>query len=206
MVTPITKPLVGWKGGDLQRHAVGLALSLAVSAATIAFLWLWKGIRLDALVSEWNRADKWILAAVIVLSAAFHIFVGAHKQWCVLRAMGVDFSYGDALRLRLGTGPLRVLVPLEAGELVNIVFFWRHKQMRFGRATGAMVFDRGLNLIGASFWLMVGLALLPDLAAPVQAVLLVAVGAGYCLFLFLTPLDTVAPLPERLTPGEAFVR
>jgi lysylphosphatidylglycerol synthetase-like protein (DUF2156 family) len=64
--------------------------------------------------------------------------------------------------------------------------------MRFGRASGAMMFDRGLGLIGSSFWLMVGLVLLPDLAAPVQALLLLAVGVVYGLFFFLTPLHHVA--------------
>ena len=192
---------VNLKGRGILRHAVGLALSLAVSAAMIAFLWFWKGIRMDALASEWNRADKWILAAVIVLSAAFHIFIGAHKMWMVLRAMRVNIGYGEALQVRLGGGPLKTVVPLEAGELVNVLYFWHHKKMPFGRASGAMIFDRGLNLIGTSFWLLVGIILLADLAAEWQAILLIGTGAAYGLFFFFAPLHgLLVRLATRLVP------
>ena len=192
---------VNLKGRRILRHAVGLALSLAVSAAMIAFLWFYKGIHLDALVSEWNRADKWILAAVIVLSAAFHIFIGAHKMWMVLRTMRVNIGYGEALQVRLGGGPLKTVVPLEAGELINVLYFWHHKKMPFGRASGAMIFDRGLNLIGTSLWLLVGLILLADLGSEWQTVLLIGAGAAYGLFFFFTPLhNLLVRVASRLMP------
>jgi hypothetical protein len=197
----MTDEAVNLKGRSVWRHVLGAALGLVISLAMLAVLWFYKGIRVDALRQAWDQADKMILLVTIVLSAAFHHFLGAHKQWCVLRAMGVDIPYVEALFLRLGSGPLRNLVPLEAGELVNIVYFWRHKQMRFGRASGAMIFDRGLNIIGTSFWLLVGLIALADVGREWQALLLIGAGAAYGVFFFFTPLhDLVVRMAGRLVP------
>ncbi len=188
----------------LARHVAMFALSLALSGVILAFLWYYKGVRFDALASEWHRAAKGPLVATILASAAFHVFVGAHKLASVLRAMGVDIGYREVLLVRLGGGPLRVLVPLKAGEMLNVVYFWRHKRMPFGRASGAAVFDRGLNILGAVIWLAVGLALLPEAwpetwprtwavpglawEVPVKATLFLGAAALYIVFFFCTPI------------------
>lgn len=177
------------QSGSMRRHLIGLAVSIALSAGILAILWLYNGVRFDRLLIEWNRAEKGILAAVIVLSAAFHVFVGAHKLWFVLRSMGLLITYRETLLVRLGAGPLRVFVPLKAGEFLNILYFWYHKRMPFGRASGASVFDRGLNLIGAAFWLMIGLVLLPETWPSAWRMPLIAgVIAAYLVLFFCTPL------------------
>ncbi len=185
------------------RHVGAFALSLLLSGVILAVLWFWKGVRLDAVVRQWRGADHVLLAAVLVLSTLFHVFVGAHKLWCVLRAMGLEIPYREALAVRLGAGPLRILVPLSAGEFLNVFYFWRHRRMAFGRASGASVFDRGLNILGALFWLLAGLAVLPEawpdawprtwtvpglgLALPIKGTLFALVLGGYLLFFFCTP-------------------
>ncbi len=216
---------VNLKGRSLWRHALATLAGLVLSLAILAYLllsmvfktgdprvWLTQaesvGQAMALLADFWRevlerlvQANGTILLSTIVLSAAFHHFIGAHKQWCVLRAMQVDITYIEALWLRLGSGPLRTLVPLEAGELVNIVYFWRHKKMPFGRASGAMIFDRGLNIIGTSVWLLVGLILLADVANEWRALLLIGAGTAYGLFFFFTPLhDWVVRTATRILP------
>ncbi len=212
----------------MAGRAAAFAASIALSAAVLAFLWFRKGVAPREIGETFLQADKTILVAVIVASAAFHIFVGAHKLWCVLRAMGVDISYVETLQVRLGAGPLRVLVPLSAGELLNVFYFWRHKRMPFGRASGASIFDRGLNILGAFFWLLVGLAILPgawpdawpthwhvplgadrSLPVPLRTGLFVAAIGLYVLFFFCTPMHglairaarTIHPKVGRLAEG-----
>ena len=146
----------------VKRHLFGLLGSLCLSAAVLAVLWHHTEIRFDTFVAQWNEANKSILIALFVLSATFHIFVGAHKLWCVLRSLSLNIKYIEALCIRLGVGPLRVLVPLDAGEFLNVFYLWRHKGMPVGRATGAAAFDRGLNMLGSFFWLFLGLGILPQ--------------------------------------------
>jgi len=182
---------------SLKRHLLTLLGSLFLSAAVLAALWHHSQIRFDMFVAKWTEADKSILGALIVLSAAFHIFVGAHKLWCILRSLSLKIAYVEALRIRLGVGPLRVLVPLDGGELLNVAYFWRHKRMPVGRAAGAAAFDRGLNVMGSFFWLFLGLSILPD-AWPSQwspawrlPAALLAV-AAYFIGLFCLPLHELA--------------
>jgi hypothetical protein len=149
---------------SVARRLLGLAASVAFSLTVLALLWRWYGLGLDQLHHEWHTADKSLLLAVVVGSTLFHIFVGAHKQGFILRSMGVDIGFAEMLRVRLGTGPLRLMLPLSAGEYVQIVYFWGHRRMPLGRASGALVFDKGINLLGATFWLALGFAILPEVA------------------------------------------
>lgn len=176
----------------IRRHALGVCAGLAGSVAILAFLYFRKGLDGRTLAHEWQRADKSILSATILLSACFHVFVGADKLWRVLRAMQVRVPYPEILRIRLGAGPLRMLVPLKAGDILNVLYFWRHKQMAFGRASGAILFDRGLNALGAIFWLLMGLLMLPGFSVHRQVLLLVGVGAAYVLLVFCRPLQELA--------------
>lgn len=137
----------------------------------------------------WRAADKPVLAALLFLSVVVHIFVGADKLWRVLLAMGFKLPFADVLRLRLGSGPLRILLPVDAGEILNILFFRRYKKMAVADASGACFFDRGLNLLGSTFWLILGLILMAaktSETAP-KVLSIICVGLVYGLFLFASP-------------------
>jgi uncharacterized membrane protein YbhN (UPF0104 family) len=155
---PITRP---WR---FARRTLGLLASVAFSATILALLWRWYGLGVDQLRNEWHSADKGLLLIVIIGSTLFHVFIGTHKQGLILQYMGVDVGFFEMLRVRMGTGPLRLMLPLNAGEYVQIVYFWGHRRMPLGRASGALVFDKGINLLGASFWLTLGFAILPEVA------------------------------------------
>jgi len=150
------------KTRSYQAHLITILGSLSLSLGVLATLWHQNQIRIEDFLTQWHQTDKGLLILVIVLSAAFHVFVGSHKLWCVINALSPGMTYAETLRIRLGVGPLRVLVPLDAGEFLNVFYLWRQKNMSLGRATGAATFDRGLNLLGAFFWLFVGWILLPQ--------------------------------------------
>jgi hypothetical protein len=140
------------------------------------------------LAQEWRRADAVLLVLVVIGSLAFHVLAGADKLWRVMRAMGVALSYGEALCLRLGSGPLRFLIPFKVGELVTVVFFWRHKDVPLERAAGAVAFDRGLNVAGATFWLLAGLLLWWENSPHGSILLAAGLGLAFIVFTFLSPL------------------
>jgi len=156
-------------------------------------------IDVDVLRTEWGQADRTLLLGALVFSVLFHVFVGAHKLWLVLRSMGVAISYLDTVRLRLGEGPLRAAVPLKVGDAMTVAWLWRHERMPLGAAAGAIVFDRGLNFVGASFWLLAGLLLMPSLTHDYPMLILGTLLAGYLLFMFCTPLhDCIFEIAARI--------
>lgn len=183
-------------------------LSLGLTVGVLALIVWWKEIRLGDLQRHWQGADKLLLALAFAVSALFHVLLGAHKLWLVLRTLKVDVSYRDVVRVVLGMGPLQVILPLKGGEIVAILFFWRHKRMPLGNASGAIVFDRSLNFVAAGAWMLVGLLLDPGGDAPYSAGLLGA-SAVLVVLLFAPPVHDLGirvaralhPRLERLARG-----
>lgn len=137
----------------------GFLLALAMSAAALALVYLVGGVSPEQLRAEWRAADSALILAAMALSLLMHVLMGGHKLWLVLRGMGVEISLLEAFKLRLGEGPLRLIIPLKGGELAAILFFHRDRGMSVGDATGALAMDRGLNLLANTAWLLAGLAL-----------------------------------------------
>lgn len=167
-------------------------ISIAISFGILIGICVYKKIRFDGLAGAWSEIDKTVLVFTIVFSALFHIFVGAHKLWKIMCAMGVDMSYGESLLVRLGAGPLRFIVPLKTGTVVNILYFYRHKQMPLGRSSGAVVFDKGLNLIGMTYWLLFGLILLPNFGSTPRRLFVAGAGVFFVLLFFCGPIHELA--------------
>ncbi|MDP6526109.1 MAG: lysylphosphatidylglycerol synthase transmembrane domain-containing protein [Kiritimatiellia bacterium] len=187
--------------GGLRRHGIAVLIALSVSALTLIVVCRSYDITFSRLIDSAGMADRQSLLLVFFASALFHIVLGADKLWRVLRAMRVDITFSDALRIRLGSGPLRLFVPLKAGEAVNIVFFCRHKRMALGRAGGAVVFDRSLNIAGSVLWLLIGLVTMRQVDVPHQVLISLLLGMGYVLFFFLTPVHAfAASTAESINP------
>ncbi len=184
------------RGLGPQRLA---STALAVGASVLALLLLFALLDLDlsSLEDSLERASWPLVAIAAILSAAMHIAGSTDKLWRVLSAMGLSLEWRQVLRIRLGSGPLRILLPVDAGDLVNIVFLKRSENLSLDAASGAILFDRGLNLIGTTFWLLAGLALLKAESPAPRAALLAAIGLSYGLFLFSGPLQRLAMAGAR---------
>lgn len=203
---------------EWRRHAVVTVLSLMITAGTLVAVWVRNDLSADRIRRVWESADKDFLALIMAGSALFHVFVGTDKFWRILRALRVNLSFLEVLRVRLGAGPVRFLTPFKAGEAANVLYFCRCGGMTFGRSAGALAFDRGLNVVGATFWLLAGLAMtqahgMRQMVRLEQAVetrfsdaaaLIVfglSLGVVYTVFFFLTPMhDRLCRIVTRIHP------
>jgi uncharacterized membrane protein YbhN (UPF0104 family) len=143
------------------RSWAGPLVSVGLTLAFLAWLGARHAVPWSAVRDQAIRSDVVLLAAVFAGSAVFHVFVGAHKLHCVLRAVGVDIRFGETLKLRLGAGPMRALLPLSAGELIQVLYFRANKQMPLTSASGVLAFDKGMNFLGALAWFLLGVTLAP---------------------------------------------
>jgi uncharacterized membrane protein YbhN (UPF0104 family) len=133
-------------------------LATGISVALLVLLAVKAEVRVEKMGEQFRRANWGILAGTLAFSALWHLFVGAHKWWAILRAQGAPVGYWEVFRVRLGSDPIRFAAPLKAGEIVNAVYFGKLKELGFSRAAGSVLFDKALNLFGAVFWLYVGFA------------------------------------------------
>jgi uncharacterized membrane protein YbhN (UPF0104 family) len=180
-----------------MRKAVGRKRVIAASLVSLAILVVLAcktGIRLETVRDELMQANWAILAATFAASAAWHVFLGADKWWRILRALGAGVPFGEVLRVRLGSDPIRFAMPFKSGEIVGALYFGRWRQFGFSRAAGSIVFDKSLNLFGTLFWLYVGIAAMASLPATGYLVLHTAVGAAVLVLVYARPVRRAAAL------------
>ena len=163
--------------------------AILASAGLYWILMKTTGANLDALWTVWRGANWAFVCGILVFSLSVHLILGADKLRRVLKATGFDLPWALVLKVRLGAGPLRVAMPVDMGEILNIAFFRQYSKMPLADASGACLFDRGLNFLGSAFWLMAGLVLLPVKGqglAP-NALGIGAAGILYGIFVFASP-------------------
>lgn len=177
-----------------------LAASLGISGALVILLYLKTGVRLERLLLEWRQADPLLIGAAMLLSTLIHVLTGGHKLWLLLRWLGVAIPLRELFLVRLGEGPLRLVIPFKGGDLGAALFFHRRAGIPPGEAAGVILFDRALNLFGTSAWLLLGLVLAPGLLPGGRAVVGGVLAAGL-LVLLLKPLHLgIAQLIGKLAP------
>ncbi len=178
-----------------------IALAATVSLVILAVL-VWKtGARLDTIGGQLRQMNLGIFAGALVFSALWHVFLGADKWWRILRAQGADVRYWEVFRVRLGSDPVRFVVPLKAGELVNAVYFAKLETLGFSRAAGSVVFDKALNFFGTVFWLYVGVAAMAEMPTAGYVGLHTAMGVAVVVLICLRPVRQAAvALARKMHP------
>jgi len=172
------------------RQAAWLLVSIVLSALALWMVFRRHDIHFKELIGRIRETDIAVFALMAVSSAVFHIVIGADKMWRVLRAMRVEISFLETLGIRLASGPLRLLFPVKSGEVINIIYFHRHKRLPVGRASGAVIFDRGLNIIGSFFWLGIGILMAGGMKAEPLVWTGIGISALYVAFFFLSPIHS----------------
>jgi len=182
---------------------LGFLAALLLSLVLLPLIYYIAGVDLERLRVEWRSADGGLLVTALVIAVLTHVLMGGYKWWLVLRGIGVPITMMEAFRIRLGEGPLRLLIPLKGGELVTILFFHRAKDLPLGNATGALAFDRSLSMMASVTWLLVGIGLTPALGTAMNMAAVGAVLAGAMVFLTSASLQGwLLRLSERLLPGK----
>ena len=135
---------------------------MAASGVSVCVLLLlcWKTqTKLTDVGAKLLDVDVFLLGVTFAVSGAVHIFAGAYKWLLILRGMGCDTTYGEALFVRMGSDPIRIVAPFKTGELSNIAYFWRRGKLTFAQSASWILLDKVLNIAGTCFWMVVGLAM-----------------------------------------------
>ncbi len=173
-----------------------------LSALLLLALTHFLGVRAGALDQAWRQADGALLLLAVLFSSLWYFTVSVIKLQLLLLGLGVDVRFREVLFFRLGEGPLKLVVPFKGAELFSMLFFWRHKQMPVADAAGALAFDKGLNVLATTAFLLLGVALSSSLVAGQRVLLMAGAGAALLVLLLCRPLqDRLAGLAGRLPGG-----
>jgi len=138
------------------RFALAMLLSVAILLGLC-----WKtGTKLSQVVGKLGEVDLFLLGLTFALSAAVHTLLGALKWFLTLRWSGCATTFVETLFVRMGSDPLRAVLPFKSGELGNVAYYWRTGRLTFGESVSWVAFDKAMNIGGTFFWLIVGLVVL----------------------------------------------
>jgi len=166
---------------------------VTVSVAVLAVLARSLDLRASGVLEALSGARPELVLAALGWSLGVQVVLGSDKLRRVLAAAGCRVGFAETVAVRMGVGPLRLLLPGRAGGLLVGVYFWRLHGLSAGRASGVLAFDRALNLFGTLVWLGAGLLWLLGGRSPMTLVAVAAGLAGVLLVFFSGQLHRRAP-------------
>lgn len=198
------RPPIASSRTSRARRVLWAAAAVALTALSLAWVWHRFGLDRERLVAVLAGADGGLVAVAFALSLAATLGFGGFKLRVLARGAGIDLGLGEAIRLWLGFGAARALMPPPAAEALVSVFLRNRRQVPLGRAVGVLLVDRVISLVAVLLLLSAGLAL--DPAAALGGTGLAVSGAallGGLGLLFAGPVQRFVARVASRVPGRA---
>ena len=84
---------------------------------------------------------------VLALSTFFNIFIYADRWRLALKAIGIRIPLKEIALVHAGTGPYRLLFPIQTGELVSALVLAQRNQAKVGHVLGTVLYNKYLTLM-----------------------------------------------------------
>ncbi len=129
-------------GKSPRKFLISLSVTLI-----ILFALFWK-VDLERIGAAIRLADPALLALALSIGLVVHIFMGAGMWWRIVLSLGHRLPYRDALFARVGSDPIRFVMPFKAGEIMKAIYLKKRLGLPLDRAMGSVVFEKFLNIFG----------------------------------------------------------
>ena len=133
----------------LWRHALSWAVTLGM------LLWVLDRVPWG---DVWARAaGVWPvpIAAAAALSILGNAWFACQKYRLILRSLGTEMRLRDVILLKLGSAPLKGLLPLKSGEVVRLIYLQRTQGLSYVRGVVSVALNLGWTVLA------LGLIMLP---------------------------------------------
>jgi glycosyltransferase 2 family protein len=142
--TPETLPT----GGKSRRAAALRYLPFALTAALLGGLfWLYDPRALVAAFADIRFGPL----AVAVLLTVLTLVVGVTDRWRrIVRIGGIDLSFSEALLMRLGGMPLKMVTPMRVSEVLRAPYLVRRHGASLATAVGVLAFEKAVIVLGVA--------------------------------------------------------
>jgi len=169
---------------------------------TLGFLLLLGSkVELSAVKQQVLRAAPLPLAGALALSFLSNCLLAAVRWRFILKRLGLRMGLGEAFLVKMGSGPIKSLLPLRSGEASRVLYLKRVHGFSAVAGTASILLELGSNLlVFALFILLGGICLDADPASSRLPIVLVLGGTlSFLLLVCLPPARrTLRRLAERL--------
>jgi uncharacterized membrane protein YbhN (UPF0104 family) len=102
------------------------------------------------------------LALAVILAAFASYILGGYKWMRILAGLGYEIPYSQILFARLGSEPVKFVVPAKAGELIRPAYLKSQFDVPLPEGIGSLALDKMFNLFGLLVIFACGVALTVD--------------------------------------------
>jgi uncharacterized membrane protein YbhN (UPF0104 family) len=124
---------------------------------TIAiFVGLFSKIRFSEVLVASRQADLRMFFASILVSFAAYIFFSPAKYRVILKILGCPLSFAETLLLRMGSLPIKAVVPFRLGELGRVAYLKTRHKLSYPKGLGSILWGYVLSLFVLLFFIFIG--------------------------------------------------
>lgn len=154
MDTQTTDTQTGRQSGNQRRVRMRL-LFLSVSTAAL-FAGVFFFVPLGDTLSRVRRLHIETIVAALALSTIFNAVVYADRWRMALRALGFRAPLDTVIRVFVATGPLRLLLPHQTGELATGAALAAQSGFPVGKTISTLIYNKYLSLMATFTLLAIG--------------------------------------------------
>jgi len=96
------------------------------------------------------------IVLVLAISTVFNALVFSDRWRRALAHVGVQVSLREVVRVEVGTGPIRLLFPIQAGELITAAALARRSRSPTGKVVSTLLYNKFLTLLATFLLLTLG--------------------------------------------------
>ncbi len=149
----------------------------------VLFVIIFSKIEFSEALIVFGQADVKLVSLSILVCLFMYVFFSPGRQREILRILDCPLSFKEAFILRIGSIPLKGILPLKGGELTRIAYLKKRHHLSYPKGLTSVLFGYALSAAALSFFVFVGW--LFDQFALKQRYYL---GLLFFLFLMLVPL------------------
>lgn len=120
---------------------------------------LLRSVDISAVISVLASVSVFSVLVASAIALTEEVLVGPYKWSRVLRHVGCQLSLPQAILIRIGSLPIRAILPLKTGEAAPALYLHKHHDLPLDVASGTILFEKGVNVWATVFLLSLGLAL-----------------------------------------------
>ncbi len=134
--------------------------------------------------SNLGQVKVWPLVFAGILSLVGNAWLTCEKYRLILSGLGIEMRLWEVVLLKLGSVPLKNVLPLKAGEIVRLVYLRRIHGVSYLRGGASVILNLACTLLGLGLLMLPGYVAFMDeragwvLAGLIGVLSLLALGAG----------------------------
>ncbi|MFC1576771.1 lysylphosphatidylglycerol synthase transmembrane domain-containing protein [Candidatus Omnitrophota bacterium] len=139
------------------KKTIRSVLTWIITAAI--FIFLFSGIKLDDVLRAIRAADITLFVFSLLISMLAHIYFSTARYRGILKALGIRLSFSEVLIMRMGSLPIKGVLPLKAGEVTRVAYLKKLHNVPYARGAGSILLGYALSAFMLSLFVIAGLVL-----------------------------------------------